>query len=152
MKLRSKETGEIIPAEAREDGIYLFDKTTEQWNKYELPLLAEYWEYCREPKEFWYISQDGGIFLDTDTITQDNADRLEAIGNYFKTEEEAEKAVEKLKAWKRLKDNGFSFEGTNNNKRRSEYFINYYLGKSFNSQEECEQAMKDLVMLFGGKE
>ena len=106
MKLRSKETGEIIPAEAREDGIYLFDKTTEQWNKYELSLLAEYWEYCGEPKEFWYISQDGGIFLDTDTITQDYADRLEAIGNYFKTEEDAEKAVEKLKAVKRLKDDG----------------------------------------------
>ena len=150
MKLRSKETGEIIPAEAREDGIYLFDKTTEQWNKYELSLLAEYWEYYEEPKEYWYIDDAGVIQIEQ--VLSPEINMRKSIGNYFESKEEAEKAVEKLKAWKRLKDNGFSFEGTNNNKRRSGYFINYYLGKSFNSQDECEQAMKDLVMLFGGEE
>lgn len=32
------------------------------------------------------------------------------IGNYFKTEDEAWEAVEKLKAWKRLKDKGFELD------------------------------------------
>ena len=36
------------------------------------------------------------------------------IGNCFDTIEEAEKAVEKLKAWKRLKDKGFRFTGLSN--------------------------------------
>jgi hypothetical protein len=34
-----------------------------------------------------------------------------AIGNYFETKEEAELAVEKLKAWKRLKDKGVKIIG-----------------------------------------
>ena len=33
-----------------------------------------------------------------------------SIGNYFETEKEAEKAVERLRAWKRMKDKGFRFD------------------------------------------
>ena len=45
MKLRNKITSEIKEAEARDDGIYLYSAETEQWFKYDLPLLAECWEY-----------------------------------------------------------------------------------------------------------
>lgn len=51
MKLRNKKTGEIRKAEAREDGIYLWDELTGHWWKYELDLLASSWEYYAEPKE-----------------------------------------------------------------------------------------------------
>lgn len=51
MKLRNRMTDEIKEAEARDDGIYLYSNETEQWFKYELPLLAEGWEYYIEPKE-----------------------------------------------------------------------------------------------------
>ena len=51
MKLRNKATGEIKEAEARDDGIYLYSVETGQWFKYDLPLLAEYWEYYIEPKK-----------------------------------------------------------------------------------------------------
>ena len=51
MKLRNKKTGEIRKAEAREDGIYLWDELTGHWWKYELDLLASSWEYYVEPKE-----------------------------------------------------------------------------------------------------
>lgn len=107
MKLRNKKTGEIRKAEAREDGIYLYDETTEQWYKYELELLADWWEYYEEPKEYWWIKYDGTIShaeIGTMSFT-----KQERIGNYFRTKEEAEKAVRKLKAWKRLKDKGFEF-------------------------------------------
>lgn len=33
-----------------------------------------------------------------------------SIGNYFETKEEAEKAVERLRAWKKLKDGGVKFD------------------------------------------
>lgn len=107
MKLRNKQTGEIRPAEAREDGIYLYDEITEQWYKYELDLLAKWWEYYEEPKEWWFIDCSGfikhgeGLFTEKSYIKD-----IQAIGNYFETKEEAEKAVEKLKAWRRLKDKG----------------------------------------------
>ena len=51
MKLRNKKTGEIRKAEAREDGIYLWDELTEHWWKYGLELLASGWEYYVEPAE-----------------------------------------------------------------------------------------------------
>ncbi len=51
MKLRNKSTDEIRKAEAREDGIYLWDILTKRWYKYGLEVLARYWEYYVEPKE-----------------------------------------------------------------------------------------------------
>lgn len=51
MKLRNKKTGDIRKAEAREDGIYLWDELTGHWWKYELDLLASGWEYYVEPAE-----------------------------------------------------------------------------------------------------
>lgn len=75
--------------------------------------IAEFnkdWEDFKEPKEFWHIGQDGVIFSDTDTITQDYADRLKAIGNYFETKKEAKEAVDKLKAWKILRENKVHFD------------------------------------------
>lgn len=58
MKLRNKETGEIKEAEARDDGIYLYSVETEQWFKYDLPLLAEYWEYYIESKEQIIVEEE----------------------------------------------------------------------------------------------
>ena len=41
----------------------------------------------------------------------DRVQKDKEIGNYFETVEEAEQAVEKLKAWKRLRDKEFRFIG-----------------------------------------
>ena len=113
MKLKNKKTGEIKPAEAREDGIYLYDEITEQWYKYELDLLAKWWEYYEEPKDFWFIDPEILIACEsTDPLLCDkkvDIETMKQIGNYFETKEEAEKAVEKLLAWKRLKELGFRF-------------------------------------------
>lgn len=59
-----------------------------------------------EPKDYWWIrSGMGDICEATDGVScHDNFRK--SIGNCFETKEEAEKAVEKLKAWKRLKDKG----------------------------------------------
>ena len=64
--------------------------------------------YCPEPKKYWYIT-DGGYICRDDIKYSDWIEERKSIGNYFETEEEAEKAVEKLKAFKGLKDKGFRF-------------------------------------------
>ena len=73
------------------------------------------WEDYEEPKDFWYIDNECGVMCEsTDPSLWDKKYAIEfmkQIGNYFETKEEAEKAVEKLKAWKRLKDSGFVFCG-----------------------------------------
>ena len=70
------------------------------------------WKDYEEPKEYWYVSCDGRTLkatTDEDDYNEKHISGHVSIGNYFETKEEAEKAVEKLKAWKRLKDKGFKF-------------------------------------------
>lgn len=99
MKLQNKKTGEIV--EATDFNII------SEYNS--LAELNEEWEDYEEPKwlsDYWFIDSCGGINKqETDIL---GANRRE-IGNYFENKEEAEKAVEKLRAWKRLKDKGFKF-------------------------------------------
>lgn len=166
MKLRNRNTGEVVnfigicveddryELATRQNG----HKTHTAWYYDSLEDLLKEWEDCEEPKEFWYIGQDGVIFSDTDTITQDYANRLQAIGNYFETEEEAEKAVEKLKAWKRLKDAGFKFRGWESDKAEHNYAIIHCFMPSLTKKNGIWKSMvfKDiqniLDLLFGGEE
>lgn len=118
MKLRNKKTGAIYSIEDIDlgnnaDGIWL------GMTKYNsLAELNEEWEDYEEPKDFWYIDDfmimcgTEGEFTTPDlaSFTKKDIEKLKAIGNYFETKEEAEKAVEKLKAFKRLKDKGFRFD------------------------------------------
>lgn len=69
-------------------------------------------EGYEESDEIWYIDWVGEI---RSANINNEWDGEKQIGNYFGTKEEAEKAVEKLKAWKRLKDKGFKVEGWDEN-------------------------------------
>ena len=158
MKLRNKKTGEIRPAEAREDGIYLYNETTEQWYKYELDLLAEWWEYYEEPKEFFAISpykKEG-----YEVFPYDNFGHIyelaEELGIAFKTKEEAEKAVEKLKAFKRLIDKGFKFIGVRGIGKVIDFDIpepyNHVGFDEYVASKDEKEFYDDLLFLFGGEE
>lgn len=96
MKLRNKKTGEIVECFNNTDGIF----------PNSLAELNAEWEDYEEPKPWWYIDitldvKQGELFLSK------HVEQFKTVGNYFETREEADKAVEKLKAWKRLKDKGF---------------------------------------------
>lgn len=109
MKLRNKITGEINEfmihkrIEDSEDGnpVYApFDGDIDEWE-----------DYNEKPKEYWYISDFGYVFNHeiNNKSVKSTIEEMKSIGNYFLSREEAEKAVEKLKAWKRLRDKGFRF-------------------------------------------
>ena len=74
-----------------------------------LTALNTEWEDApEEPKEYWYIDpMVCGIYCTK--IKKDEYAFNKQIGNCFcfESKEEAEKAVERLRAWKRLKDKGF---------------------------------------------
>ena len=75
-------------------------------------MIEAGWEDYEEPEDYWYIDWTPNIGVYYTTYNGTDCDnRLKEIGNYFETKEEAEKAVEKLKAWKRLKDNGLEIKG-----------------------------------------
>ena len=149
MKFRNKATKEIRKAEMRDDGIYLFNETAEEWRKCDWKVLAKYWEeYIEEPKEYYCIdwTEPNGIYK---TLCEDARDDFnKEIGNYFDTREKAELAVKKLKAWKRLKDKGFRFVGWDKALRRQEP-CDFAVFCDFDGLVESE---RDLDLLFGGEE
>ena len=123
MKLKNKKTGEIgYLIVGRSSDHYIV--TNDEWESCgeynSLAELTEEWEDVpeEEPKDnfYWYIDGFGRTHFSSKILDEiegrpNNWMARKLFGNYFETKEEAEKAVEKLKAWKRLKDKGFKFDG-----------------------------------------
>lgn len=144
MKLRNKKTGEIDDYifEVITDRIDLYRRVghSDTKNIYHYNSLAELnadWEDYEETKEFWYIYADKPQRAECGHILEED---FKAIGNYFETKEEAEKAVERLRAWKRLKDKGFEIDNYLANEKGMELFCHYY-----------GAVKSDLDLLFGGE-
>lgn len=120
MKLRNKKTGEIpekietisyIQWSEKIMMVYINNDGERIMQQYDtLDAFNEEWEDYEGPKEYWYIGYNGRINATNDSSDEEDVARKE-IGNYFKTKEEAEKTVEKLKAWKRLENKGFKITG-----------------------------------------
>lgn len=153
MKLRNKKTGEIKA----------FDEVMREaykWNNYNsLAELNAEWEDYEEPQEYWYIDIDGVVATNAWDFDDDTVKGMRTIGNYFKTKEEAEKVVEKLKAWKRLKDKGFRFNGIGvfSNTLYFEIDKEYDGGhvvydESINTDNKLKEYNEDLEMLFGDEQ
>lgn len=96
-----------------------------------------------EQKEYWYINEYGSVMkaesYGRDTIYDKSRKNF---GNYFETKEEAEKVVEKLVAWKRLKDKGIRIT------------LRRYKGCAWldANWENLRGDFSDVLLLFGGEE
>ena len=134
MKLKNKKTGDIYVL----NEFCLYDDKGFAKRPF-LKSLAELnaeWEDYEEPKGMQWVdvlgANDGRVVIQ------------------YSNEEEAKKAVEKLKAWKRLKDKGFRFDGydvahNSNGDLCGQLFYNagkYCIG----------DAEKDLDLLFSGED
>lgn len=130
MKLRNKKTGEIVTA----DLIYT-DADNFVTPNYSLAELNDEWEDYEEPKASTHIT--GPVEKDDNTVLIE-----------FYTHEEAEKAVEKLEAWKRLKDKGFKFRWVNEETGTIKYA--FFLKHPNMKVDRFDY--EDLELLFGGEE
>lgn len=155
MKLRNKKTGEIGELNYYDGFLQVVDTTSPLCGN---SVMGEYatfsaineeWEDApEEPKEFWFIGEDSCVHSENDTVTQDFVDRLESIGNYFSSREEAEKVVEKLKAWKRLKDKGFRFEDFEETDRGELGDFTIYAHIEPDYSQKYDEFDDDLYLLF----
>ena len=155
MKLKNKKTGEIkeVTFQHRKIGepyqIAIADEKQDEngqsqgWGYKTLAELNDEWEDYEEPKRYWIIDTMNDCIEDFDIPL--NAPFNREIGNYFETREDAEKAVEKLKAWKRLKDKGFKFLQISQSLTDVDMQI---------ILSECQDVATshDMQLLFGGKE
>jgi hypothetical protein len=152
MRLQNKKTGEI------KDLQEIMHEAFCEHNEKSLMNLEKDWEDApEEPKKYYYLDYGGRIKAMNDANDEEDMVR-KAIGNYFETKEEAEKSVEKLKAWERLRDKGFRFEGIRQDYTRFNQQEPMMCGRKylqFNKSED-EEWMKDnwedLDLLFGGEE
>ena len=95
-------------------------------------ILADWFEEIKEPTrwkpemghDYYYISGDGHVYDNSwdDSQFVDHG-RLN-VGNCFESREEAEKAVERLKAWERLKGAGLKFKDWNKRNYDRTFCIN----------------------------
>ena len=159
MKLRNKKTGDIgelsvwYRADNKEIKEFGVIKENEKFptDYKSLAELNEDWEDYEETKDWWSIDQFGEP-INVTGLNSLQLEKLRRIGNLFRSEEETEKAVEKLKTWKRLKDRGFKidlwdYDGGNYQER-------IRTGKIlFRVKDYEEENDKDLaILLFGSEE
>lgn len=132
MKLRNKKTGQ--------EGNFIINK--DHFECVDLDYVPEYrnlaelnaeWEDYEEPKGIRSTSASYGD---------------KRITVEFSTREETVEAYEKLRAWKRLKDKGFCFNGWNWKSQCIDYNLDY----RELTDNQIEEADKDLDLLFGGEE
>ena len=113
----------------------------EEWEDYEEPKVG----YIIDPMEEDYMSADDSGYEESDV------ERAKELGIWLETKEEAEKAVEKLKAWKRLKDKGakvigYYCDGGTNTKGEFSGEVNFTI-------DVPQEVNIDLFnLLFGGEE
>lgn len=159
MKLRNKKTGEIgfVVYSDKDKKLHIGTQKNllgEGVAYDSLSKLHDDWEdYHEEPKEYWFIDtysyevnyNDEGRNEDLDNFNKE-------IGNYFETQGEAELAVRKLKAWKRLRSSGFRFEGWYGGARVIHFRIDSLDKKSDYLPHFIDDDMaNDLDLLFGGE-
>jgi len=149
MKLRNKKTGEIKNINHNKILIHFNDGETKCVKS--LAELNEEWEDYEELKDFWFIDDEGDVQCGCIQF-EVNLDLMKSIGNYFDTREEAEKAVEKLMAWKRLKDEGFRFCGWANDYKKKMGKILCKCNSRKATFDEAKQFYADLDLLFSGGE
>lgn len=156
MKLRNKKTGEIRNVEIMGDNFLIEAKDYPNDTTIVIKSLAELneeWEDYEEPKDHWFIDYDGGIV--SFKIRKETATDMlmKAIGNYFETQEKAEKAVEKLRAWKRLRDKGFHFECVEEYENLCGNGFEIPIRAIMSPENYTDiKVANDLELLFGGEE
>lgn len=98
-------------------------------------ILTEWFEEIEEPtrwkpglgQKYYFLDSNGLVYNNIwadDSIDHSRFD----IGNCFESREEAEKAVERLKAWERLKDAGLKFKDWNKSNYDRTFCINAEVG------------------------
>lgn len=136
MKLRNKKTGEIATLTLSTNGEDLIIMGNDMYAHItKLSELKDYEDY-EEPKGIQCIYY----------VNHFDKAKIDGVIVGFGNKEEAKKALEKLKAYKRLKDKGFRFDGWGCENQK------LYAKIQFNKKAWATETESDLDLLFGGEE
>lgn len=159
MKLRIKETGEVLEDVKFIDTTlhkitiqYLDDGVLRECSIKNLSDIEEVKDY-EEPKAFgWRIDEYNEPEEIGFGFSLEELEYLKEIGLLFKTKEETEKAVERLKAWKRLEDKGFRFKDFEETDRGKLGDFTIYAHIEPDYSQKYDEFDDDLYLLFGSEQ
>lgn len=155
MKLKNKKTGETIDVVVNPtdfNTIHLCRvntvKSLQAVNTWEYNSLAELyaeWEDCEEPED------------DATRVITSFIHYVEEADDSFCCDESVKKLVEKLKAWRRLKDKGFKITGWDNSigddyYKSAQIMIRLNGDPDWDEYDNINDIKEDLDLLFGGEE
>lgn len=158
-KLRNRNTGVIgvLVAYDVDKGIFAVkSQGGDRCYYYSLAALHDVWEDYEEPKVGYIIDpmEEDCVSVDDSGYEELDIERAKELGIWLKTREEAEKAVEKLKAFKRLKDKSeFEIISYEFDAEHSEGHIDFFIPRrnTFDTLDlHCVK--QDLDLLFSGGE
>lgn len=109
-----------------------------------------------ESREHWAIDQFGEP-INVSGLSRFQLEKLHRLGNDFPSENATMKAIEKLRAFKRLKEKGFRFDGwTIDDGLKVSICTNLEGDNIFSESEKLDRQYKEirvsLDLLFGGEE
>ena len=112
MKLRNKKTGEICDVLTDSIAVKVLIDSHDMTGYYTslAELNAEWEDVPEKQKEYWSINELGSIVHIAHSRENIYDKARKNFGNYFETEEEAEKAVERLKKLQNLKNRGYNID------------------------------------------
>ena len=112
--------------------------------------MNEMFEDAEEPKKYWHIDWNGEA--GRSDIHDERTEQMKLIGNYFESKEEAEAAVEKLRAWKRVKRDLVSLNWQRERDGSFSVWGEFKTGNTLRADVYLDIHSKDLDLLFGGEE
>lgn len=115
---------------SEKDGVIAYAKLT--LKKFNILLDSDWFKEITESKRwrakeggrYWCVGNDGGVYDDYDDKTDVDDGRYE-LGNYFKTEEEAQRAANWLKAFTVLRNDTKGFRPDWKNTGQARWFVFY---------------------------
>lgn len=89
----------------------------------ELPDERKQWR-AKEGERYWFVQNDGEVYDDYE-LKVGTDDRRYRLGNYFKTEEEAQKAADWLRAFAILRDDTKGFKPDWKDEDQKKWLVTY---------------------------
>ena len=115
--------------------------------------LFELFEDYEGPKEYYAIDLQGDtIKWARHSWDEKTTNKIKEIGNYFESKEEAEQAVKKLKAWKRVKRDLVSLHWQRERDGNFSVWGEFKTGNTLRADVFLDNHSEDLDLLFGGEE
>lgn len=156
IQLRNKKSGKIATLVV--DGALKYvqafaveDDSMERLGEYKTlaELNAEWEDAPEEPKEHWAIDQFGEP-INVSSLSRLQLEKLHRLGNDFPSENATMKAVERLRAWQRIKEDLGSLHWQDEKDGQFSVWGQFY-GNMLANDAILNIHRKDLDLLFGGE-